>query len=203
MLKKRYIIIYIAILSLFGFTWQEQVAVPNQELILQFSDANSDSDKAKGTIALVKAELKRIGVKHIKVKTLQNGTLKITYYSHSGVETIKRILHDIGEVSIDGKRKSSTPSPSKEETSLGYYFDIYEIQNETYFSKGLNSTQRIVFDIKSNRLQEPNPYFFSKIIQSQLENERVKLAHTTYFNPAIVIDHISKNIPEVRAGPLS
>ena len=107
--------ILIVLLAFFG-TLVEQPIVPNQQIVVHFSDQNiSDLDTEK-TILNIQEELQRIGAKHVQIGYDAQGQLKITYYSESDVELIQNLLlQENFKVSFNTNQdKSSDPSEQKD-----------------------------------------------------------------------------------------
>ena len=51
----------IIVFTLLG-VYQNRISVPNQEIVLQFTDVNITSDEAENTIEIVKEQLQAIGI---------------------------------------------------------------------------------------------------------------------------------------------
>ena len=81
-------------LTLFGVVSQQQILVPNQEIVLQFEDVDLTSKQAENTVAIVKQQLQDLGAENIQVFSLENGKLKITYFSDSEVASIKETFSE-------------------------------------------------------------------------------------------------------------
>jgi len=79
----------IFILTFLGVVNQQQAFLPNQEIVLQFDNANIAVDTAENTIAIVKQQLQSLGATNIKINKGERGKLKITYYSDVDVTSIK------------------------------------------------------------------------------------------------------------------
>lgn len=197
-------LIFIAVLgSILG---QQQTTVPNQEIVLQFTNENISLDEAQHTIGIVEKELQRIGVDYIQVSEQEEGRLVISYYSKTNVESIKKLLSTqkelaLGFVSAD-KNERPFQFPSKE-TSIGYNLDVYEIQNgqTSYSSLG----GKCAVELKSGQQRFLNPNFYISSEAPFIVNSEQILKVNFSFQRDIVIakDYRSHKIPEVRAGPLS
>ncbi|PIA80708.1 hypothetical protein BFR04_15985 [Gaetbulibacter sp. 4G1] len=202
MKAKWYISTLIIILSLFGVVCQQQIAVPNQEIVLQFTNTSITSEDTQKTIAIVKKQLQDIGVSNIEVNETENGKLTITYYSDADVASIKEIFskEKIGLVSAF---KNQDEEPSKlpfDENTISYNLDVYEIQNGSDTEWDLNGISVVKLKPESNRLAKPNTHAFFNTLE--INESIVKVTYKTYYNIAIAIDKTSRKIPEVRAGPL-
>jgi hypothetical protein len=181
----------------------QQVALPNQEIVLQFSSTNVSTQDTQNAITSVKQQLEIAGVNEIKVQTLQNGQLKISYYSNSDVESIKDLLSnkcnlDLGYVSHDNEQRH-TPS---EEKTIAYDFDVYEIIQQGDDVSELDNQLALEIKVENDRLINPNLIGFDDSKLYDTKDNQVEVAYRYNRDIAIAIDHISYKIPEVRAGPL-
>nr|WP_321237351.1 hypothetical protein [uncultured Psychroserpens sp.] len=202
MKKSWYIGILIIALTLLGsVASKQQAAVPNQEIVLQFTSDVITSDEALDTIVLVKKQLQAVGVEHIQVQELLNGQLKITYYSDADVASIKTLLSnestlELGYISKDNKQ-SNSPS---EDHKIDYDLDVYEIQQSNDLSD-LDGKLALETKTEHERFFNPNvliaPEEISIDTKENIENVAYKFRRTI----AIAIDNNSYKIPEVRAGP--
>jgi hypothetical protein len=203
--SRRYIGALIIVLTFLGVVYQQQNTIPNQEIVLQFTDAKVTSVDTQNTIALVKEKLQNLGVDNIQVKETVEGTLKITYYSTTNVSHIKKSLSEENSLSLgynlNNQDKKSSNLPI-ENSSISYNLNVYEIQNGN--NADWNFVENTILQIKSDneRLFNPN-VFVSIIVSDDKEAGNYKVAYNTFRNIALAIDKASHNIPEVRAGPLS
>ena len=90
--SRRYIGALIIILTFLGVASKQSITIPNQEIVLQFTDVEVSSFEAKNTVEIVKQQLRNLGADNIQIKKGQKGTLKITYYSDADVASIKETL---------------------------------------------------------------------------------------------------------------
>ena len=202
---KWYISTFIITLTLLSTLCKEQTVVPNQEIVLQFLDANIVSSKAQTTIVAVKSQLKDLGADNIKVTEVSgNGMLKITYYSNADVLLIKRILSKENNVELDfasnSQDKNQSQWPSEEETII-FNLDVYKIQDSNDSNTGLDG--KLAIEIKSEIERFFNPSVDDCAVElDDRERDRIrKVIFKLNRNIAIAIDHTSHNIPDVRAGP--
>ncbi|APY10527.1 hypothetical protein BWZ22_04405 [Seonamhaeicola sp. S2-3] len=199
---KWYFSTLIIALTLLGVC-QKQVSVPNQEIVMDFVDANVTSEDVQTAIANVKEQLQEVGAVNIKVLKEKNGTLKISYYSKVNVTNVKKLLSKdnywlFGYASNNQGEKDSQPSKNK---LKDYNLDVYEIKTSQE-SSSLNG--KCVLEIKHDydRFTKPNLYSpFQKDFVSEL-NCSIKVAYKINSNIAIALDDTSNKKPEVRAGPL-
>ncbi|MEO5789606.1 MAG: hypothetical protein ACOH2D_02350 [Gelidibacter sp.] len=197
-------LIFIAVLgSVLG---QQQTTIPNQEIVLQFTNEDISLNDAQRTIDIVEQELQRIGVADIQVSEKEDGRLVISYYSKTNVERIKKLLSTqkelaLGFVSSD-KNEFPFQFPSKE-TSISYNLDVYEIHHgqTSYSSLG----GKCAIELKSGQQRFLNPNFYIPCEAPFIVNTEQILKVNFSFQRAVVIakDYRSHKIPEVRAGPLS
>lgn len=203
MKAKWYLSAFIIILTLLGISLQ-QFSVPNQEIVVQFANDEVATFETQNTIAIVKKQLQSIGVDNIQIHEVDNGKLKITYYSNVDVTSIKKIFSEkeleFGFTSIYHQEKSAKlPSNKKSNT---YKLDVFEIQKSNDTDWDFNGYV-LELNPENDRFFKPDVYFpaIRKDIREKKEIEKV--AYIIYRNISIGIDNSSHNIPEVRAGPLT
>lgn len=194
---------FIFILAIAGISL-EQIAVPNQEIVVQFTHEDVTLSETQDAIAVVKEQLKAIGVHNIQVQESVNGRLKITYHSDVDVLSIKRILSqentfDLGYASFKAPNEP-TEFPSEKNTK-NYELNVYEIQNGTDFETDFNGYV-LEIETKTNRFFVPDYYAASNVLSVSEKNKTDKLAYAIHKNVALAIDNTSYVIPEVRAGPI-
>ncbi|WP_159022847.1 hypothetical protein [Formosa sp. L2A11] len=185
----------------FGVASQQQNTMPNQEIVLQFSGDVVVQDKAEYAISIVKQQLQRIGAENIQVNENEAGVLKITYYSDSDVEQIKKILSNDDILEFDDSPQENNQFPSPEH-ALTYNFDVFEIHNGSDFA--FNHAGKVALELKasSNHFNNANTYPVLGYTAVLVVVPSIKTAYKFYKDIALAIDNNSKKIPEVRAGPL-
>ncbi len=202
---KWYISTLIIILSLFGVVNQQQITVPNQEIVLQFNNASVTSEDARNTIAIVKKQLQDLGVSNIKVNETENGKLTITYFSDADVTSIKETFSKEKKLKLDYAFKNQDEKDASkrpfDENAISYNLDVYEIEKGSDSQWDLNGTSVVELKSESNRLAKPSTYAFFNAIE--INDGLVKVTYKTCYNIAIAIDNTSRKIPEVRAGPIA
>ncbi|MEH6538219.1 MAG: hypothetical protein V7719_17615 [Psychroserpens sp.] len=182
-----------------GIANKEQFSEPNQEIVLQFASDEVNSLDAQQAINIVKQQLQDAGVENIQVQKQNDGQLKITYYSNSDVNRIKKLLSkeaalEIGYVSQDNNQ-SKIPS---EDHTIAYDLDIYEIQHGDDLSAS-NGKLALEAKAETDRLLNPNVFVSAEDINTTELDHTVKVTYK--FRKDIAIDNRSRKIPEVRAGP--
>lgn len=201
------------ILALLGFS-QPQVSIPNQEIVLQFSDDEVTVDEAQKAIAIVKEQLRLIGANKIQVSESADGSLKITYYSDIDVAIIEGIfsarvpleaLAEAQEKSLDlgytsyyeGEEPTEFPS---EKDSNTYKLNVSEIHSGSDAQSDFNGL--LVELTENERLFNPVVFFSIDAIDGE-RNRVEKTTYTVQRNIALAIESPKYKIPEVRAGPTS
>ncbi|MBU2951446.1 hypothetical protein KO493_12135 [Tamlana agarivorans] len=191
-------------LTLFGVVSQQQIAVPNQEIVLQFSDVELTSHDVQHTIEVVKNQLLAAGGSHIKVKAQENGKLKISYYSDADVSSIKRAFsnEDYLSLSFTNNDTSSGDLPL-EESGLKYNLDIYEIQSANNAGWDFEGNIVLQVETKSDRFLDPNTSISARDLEHLGSSSVYKTTYKVRAHVALTIGEDLHTIPEVRAGPLS
>jgi len=183
--------ILITILTVLGTICQQQISVPNQEIVLQFSNIEIHSDQAQTTITTVKEQLETLGVSEIQIIEGEDGNLKIVYYSTTDSASIKNALTKLSDT-----KSSQFPS---DKNPVTYDFDVFDIQIASSSDWDFEGTFVLEQKLGSDRLF--NPIAFATFIEDDLYHSNYKEIHkvTRYIN--VTKDHIPYIIPEVRAGP--
>ncbi|WP_165605829.1 hypothetical protein [Flavivirga aquatica] len=198
---KWYISTLIITLIFLGVVSQKQTTMPNQEIVLHFTDVETTSDDVQYAIANLKEQLHILGVDNIYVKEGESGKLKITYYSTKDVASIKKVLSKEQNLEFTGlaKNQDQNKFPSKD-SSVNYDLDVHEILkgHDSY-----SNTEGYALESKSENRStfNSNLYLFKIEIEDKKKEEGVKEAYRVCRNIAIAINNIAYAIPEVRAGP--
>ena len=145
MQTKWYLRSFVILVVLIGLTL-EQIAQPNQQIVVEFAGDSISLSNAQNTIAAVTNKLQAIGAKSIKVKQGANGVLTISYYSTIDTEAVKGMLSSKKEVLEEVASNDSSPKNQAPpfDTSSNYKLDVYEIQQQ--------------YDIKTTTLASLNPW---------------------------------------------
>ena len=194
MKSKWYFGILITALAFF-VVCQQEMTVPNQQIVFQFSDNQTTVSQTEATIAVVKHQLKNIGVKNTTVVE-QNGTLKITYYSDASVAIVKAVL--LKEKLI---KAVAANLPSDNPLHQNYNFDVFEIKTATESGVGFDGKYIVEAKQECTRASQVT-VSFSAISENIIQlDQPVVVGKKVNTNISISIDKGTFNIPEGRAGP--
>lgn len=202
---KWYLSTFIICLALLGIISQQQIDDPNQEIVLQFSNDQVTDNEAENTITIVKKRLESAGATNIHVQEQQSGKLKITYFSHSDIASIKALFPkekrlQIGFTSfnLDDQQKGIP----LEENHVDYDLDVFEIKEAV--DDYTNSAGKFAFQLKTDndRFINTYTYLFTSSDNYCSTNTKVKTAYRLNRNTTLKIGSIAFIIPEVRAGPI-
>ena len=200
-----YISTLIIILALIGVVSEPQISVPNQEIVLQFTDLTISTEETQNTLAIVKKQLQDLGVENIQIEGLEAGSVKITYYSESEVDTIKQSLSQEKKLTLDytpfNKEERESKLPSDKNT-IAYNLDVHEIQKNHDANWDLNGTPVQELKTKSNHFFNYNVFASFNDADVHEQESVSKIAYKVNQNMAMAIDDASRSIPEVRAGPI-
>ena len=202
MQTKWYLRSFVILVVLIGLTL-EQIAQPNQQIVVEFAGDSISLSNAQNTIAAVTNKLQAIGAKSIKVKQGANGVLTISYYSTIDTEAVKGMLSSNKEV-LEGVA-SNDSSPKNQappfDTSSVYKLDVYEIQQQYDIKPDLNGLA-LTFEGKTHR------YFIAKVYgaiggnQIAQQNKITTVSFIAQGAVSLVLTDFSYKIPQVRAGPI-
>jgi hypothetical protein len=197
---KWYILIFA--FALLGIASQHQMCLPNQEIVLRFTNGEVTSDEVQVAINNVKKQLLSIGVSNIKVQEQEDRSLKITYYSDIDVAGIKKIFSTeknikLGYVSKSQNKKHSKSSSNDNRTL--YDLDIFEIKKQ---DAGFDLSGKYATGLKFEKNRFFNPFIHGNLIPlytDLLSNQNTDDNFHVYI--AVVIHNPSYKIPDGRAGP--
>ena len=202
MQTKWYLRSFVILVVLIGLTL-EQIAQPNQQIVVEFAGDSISLSNAQNTIAAVTNKLQAIGAKSIKVKQGANGVLTISYYSTIDTEAVKGMLSSNKEV-LEGVA-SNDSSPKNQappfDTSSVYKLDVYEIQQQYDIKPDLNGLV-LTFEGKTHR------YFIAKVYgaiggnQNAQQNKITTVSLIAQGAVSLLLTDFSYKIPQVRAGPI-
>ena len=202
MQTKWYLRSFLFLVVLVGLTL-EQIAQPNQQIVVEFAGDSISLSNAQNTIAAVTNKLHDIGAKSIKVKQGTNGVLTISYYSTIDTEAVKGMLSSNKEVLEGVASDSSSPKNQAPpfDTSSVYKLDVYEIQQQYDIKPDLNGLV-LTFEGKTHR------YFIAKVYgaiggnQIAQQNKITTVSLTAQGAVSLLLTEFSYKIPQVRAGPI-
>ena len=202
MQTKWYLRSFVILVVLIGLTL-EQIAQPNQQIVVEFAGDSISLSNAQNTIVAVTNKLQAIGAKSIKVKQGANGVLTISYYSTIDTEAVKGMLSSNKEV-LEGVA-SNDSSPKNQappfDTSSVYKLDVYEIQQQYDIKPDLNGLV-LTFEGKTHR------YFIAKVYgaiggnQNAQQNKITTVSLIAQGAVSLLLTEFSYKIPQVRAGPI-
>lgn len=189
----------IIILTLFGAS-QENLKVPNQEIVLQFSSASVSSNDAQRAISKVKEQLETIGVSKVEVREEANGRLVISYFSDTTVANVKNAL---STATLAFDYTSNNYSLLKLPKEEAYNLDVFEITKSD--DVGFGSTGKLILELKQDydRFSNPNVFFYAPEVLATDKNIEVLVAYKQNRTLAFATNNILYKIPEGRAGPIS
>lgn len=200
-MKKWYICTLVIAFTLLGFISKEQSAIPNQKIVLQFSDTSITSNEIENTVTIVEKQLLDLGVDNIQIHNIENGQLKITYYSDADVVSIKSKLSKDEKLAIDYSFNNKEENPKKPSSKENYNLDVFKIQDAKDTNSGFDGKIAIEPRLESDRYSNPNVYFSACTIVERETTTHTKVAYRVNTKIAIAIDNTSYKTPEVRAGP--
>ena len=195
---KWYISTLIVIFALFGIG-QQRITVPNQEIVIEFTNANRAANDMQNTIAAIKAQLLRMGVTELEVHHGQKGQLKISYYSTIDVSEVKQLLARDVQRTFSLNVPDSEQSPNKE-SSNSYNLDVYELYKASDSEIDLEG-HIVELKSESDRFYTPNVSVVASQWDAKIKTTIDTIAYNLYGDLALAIDAVSYQIPEVRAGP--
>lgn len=180
----------------------ETSVVPNQQIVVQFSDANISENDAQNAIDTIELKLKIIGVEDIKIGQDQNGQLKITYFSKTDIHQIEDILS--GEESFKFAHNSSEENSNnlpEQRDFKDYKLNISEIQKNSNTNWDFDGVEIVELNHKSDRFINLKLNNSGNSINSRLFDGFIKVRANIIYTSALEIDNLSYKIPEIRAGP--
>ncbi|MDB4175351.1 hypothetical protein N9766_03205 [Flavobacteriaceae bacterium] len=203
MQTKWYLRSFVILVVLIGLTL-EQIAQPNQQIVVEFAGDSISLSNAQNTIAAVTNKLQDIGAKSIKVQQGANGVLTISYYSTIDTEAVKGMLSSNKEVLEEVASNDSYPKNQAPpfDTSSVYKLDVYEIQQQYDIKPDLNGLV-LTFEGKTHR------YFIAKVYgaiggnQIAQQNKITTVSFIAQGAVSLVLTDFSYKIPQVRAGPIA
>lgn len=195
-------IIILALIVLGNVANKQQRTIPNQEAVLQFTSEGVSSADALEAISMVKKRLETAGVADIQVKELQNGQLKISYYSADDVESIKALLSQDETFQLGSLVHDEQENAPSQNNTIDFNLDIYEI-HQSHELSDVDGKLALESKAENDRFFNPNVDTPSATINIEARERLAHVAFSFRKDIAITIDKHSYKIPEVRAGPLN
>jgi len=164
---KRFTGALVILITFLGVIYQQQNTPPNQEIVLQFTDAHVTISETQHTLNLIKNQLHHLGAHNIRVKEIDGGILTITYYSTIEASHIKKNLiqksYLLKGYSNRSQNHSSEKSPLKNDV-VNYDVDVFLLKNTN--------------DIKSNQLA-------AIFLELSADNQRILIPKILIFSPKL------------------
>ncbi|WP_242205924.1 hypothetical protein [Aestuariivivens insulae] len=204
MKSRWYIGAFVFFLTLIAVVNQQQSIVPNQELVLEFTNSEISQADAQGTVAVVTTQLQRLGAENIQVKEEADGRLRITYYSATDVIQVREALAKDNALVINnpiGDQEQSGSEIPLDDKTISCNLDVYEIQNDNGALSGFGGKSILPLNHKSDRSYFPDVHFYSNYIDNDITNT-IEVAYKVHHTMALAIEESVHVIPEVRAGPI-
>ena len=190
----------VMVILMFLGTYIEHNLVPNQQIVIQFSNHQITSEEANSAAEALKQQLKDIGAKKLDIGEFNSGQLTITYYSDTDVMRIQKVLTD-DDLVLDYSLENESNDKSIPEKEELYKFNVSEIQDSPINNWDFEGTLVTELNHKSDRYYFPKlKYSFTKEdIENQSFKEclRLKIPSIYHFNKS----KFAHRIPQVRAGP--
>jgi len=197
---KWYIGALIAIISYFVVE-QQSVDVPNQEVLLTFIQGENTSSKDLA-IETVKTQLLSLGARNVTISSLDNGSLKVSYYSHLAIQNVKEQLFTSLDASSVATALNDYGNEPVKESAKDYQIDVYEIQENVV--SGFDNEGKCYFELKQDYNRGSQVLgFVSPVVTIDSRNQLTAIAVKVRGNVLFAFNDSTYKIPEVRAGPIS
>jgi len=161
---KRFTGALVILITFLGVIYQQQNTPPNQEIVLQFTDAHVTLLDTQHTLNLIKNQLHGLGANNIRVKEIDRGVLTISYYSTVEASDIKKNLIQKNNLlkgyNSRSQKNSSEELPLKNDV-VNYDVDVFLLQNTN--------------DIKSNQLA-------ASFLELNADNQRIIFPSTSVYS---------------------
>ncbi|SDS75402.1 hypothetical protein [Winogradskyella sediminis] len=193
----------IVILLAFLGTYLEQNTLPNQQIVIQFSDTDISTEDTENAIESIQNKLHSIGVTRIQIGHSKDGQLRILYHSNTDVGYIQKALYNVEELNIayNAGQPNSEDFPEPKDQK-DYELNISEIKSNTNINWDFERTQIVEVNQKTDRWLFSKTYSFGGCLQNIERYYDQNVAILISNHARLVIDNICDIIPEVRAGPL-
>jgi hypothetical protein len=197
--NKWFISAFIIALAIVSISMEQRTA-PNQEIIITFSDTEANLSQSEHAIALVKNKLSSLEVDNIKVEQLDNGSLKVSYYSTIDVAEIKNKLSPTSSHTVYNLENDNSGIPGEDE--LGHYeLDVYKIQDST----DMEGAAGVIVESKSESTRSSTVKVYASLhkISDCAATIQTQTAYNTHKRSDVAFINSFYNIPETRAGPFA
>ena len=202
MQPKWYLRSFLILVALIGLTL-DQIAQPNQQIIVDFGSDTISVANTQKTITTITNELKVLGAQNIKIQQGANGDVTISYYSTIDTKAIEGVLYSKKELlnefaSCNFLPKNQTPPFN---TSSVYKIDVHEIQKRADIEPDLNGLI-VAFEGKTHRYYLAKVYDAIHGSQTAHQNKITELSYIVQCAVSFTVTEFSYKIPQVRAGPI-
>lgn len=190
------------ILMTFLGRYIETPVVPNQQIVIEFSDSEITENETQKTINAIQSKLQLIGVSDIQVRQDEEGHLKITYYSKADVAQIEDIFSSAQGLKLThNSNKENSSGLPKEKSLKNYEINISEIQSSNDANWDFEDVYVLELNHKGDRFNKVKDNNSSVKFNLELLNDLTKVKVKSINNIVLAIDSPSYKIPDVRAGP--
>ncbi|MDY2587559.1 hypothetical protein [Winogradskyella aquimaris] len=177
-------------------------AIPNQQIIIQFSDANISEIERAHIAEGIQLRLQNIGAENLHVDQDKKGNLIIAYYSYTNAAQIQKLLSQHDDVNYSLGINNHSKGNSEKDILRDYKLNVSDIQkNNGNDDWGFDGIQIVEYAQKGDRLNSLKKDFPNYHYQSEITNNLVKVALIIHSGPLCLEDKLTHTIPEVRAGP--
>ena len=190
------------LLAVLGIFLQQQPTKPNQEIVLQFSDARVNSFESKQALTSITEQLQAIGIQDIHVYQKSQDVLVISYFSEKDALEIEALLSEDSalEIGYTSHEDDQQLPRSSEQEVVSYNLDVYEIQNQHDQENSLNGTV-VELNLFADRFVHTNVFVVSNTVSLKLAEHQFKTQLKVLNNVEHTLSQNIREIPEVRAGP--
>lgn len=180
-------------------------ATPNQEITVQFSDANVSEIEVQNALRDIQQKLQKIGAESLFVGHDKKGNLKISYYSATDAQSIEQILTNSSDFSfLFGIGPNNSNQNSDKGDFQDYKLNVSEIQKKNQKNDwDFDGVQIVEHNQKSDRFNNFKKDSSALLKQSAALHKLVKTAYKVNSDTSYLYGENTHEIPEVRAGPFS
>lgn len=173
----------------------------NQEIVVRFTEEGFNQDKAQKAIAEVKNQLQDVGVENILIRELEDGGLKITYYSDLAVSEIQQVLADAHlSAQPNSEIPRDLPGDRPEKDFVTYELRVYEIHKQSQIDLDIEGTLVLENQVKEH-LYVPNNTGHTRGFDLSACCEGNETSLVVCNKPTSFRSLFNYSLPQVRAGP--